>query len=81
MPDKTIVLICNGCLNVWLDPRSIKWEGVVQSKKELEEKFNMDFLSPFEDERGYWSTKEEAKKSEWRNLMKTNELFLIKRHR
>jgi hypothetical protein len=30
----------------------------------------MDFLSLFEDETGYWSTREKAKKSEWKNLMK-----------
>ncbi|MHB9147877.1 MAG: hypothetical protein ACYC2U_05695 [Candidatus Amoebophilus sp.] len=73
----SIILFCNGCLNIWLDPNDIQWSGVIPSEKILEEKFGCDLDSLFEDPKGHWTEKAEAKNSPWKNRVKANEFFLF----
>ncbi|MHB9148236.1 MAG: hypothetical protein ACYC2U_07685 [Candidatus Amoebophilus sp.] len=74
-PAPTILLLCNGCLKIWLNPKNIELGGI-SLRKQLEAMFNKEFRQIFKECKGHWSTKKEVSESEWEEVMHKSPLLL-----
>lgn len=74
--ESNIILICEECNALWIDPKDISWTGAT-SDKLLKSKFEVsDSEVLFEEKSSGWATAREIETSEWSQLAKNNELLI-----
>ena len=66
--NKSIVLICDECNAIWLEPNKIGW-GQTASNNDLKARFKVkDSEELFDKKNSGWATKKEAINSQWDEL-------------
>lgn len=74
--DNNIILICEECNALWVNPEDIGWTGAT-SDKLLKLKFGVDDSEVlFEEKSSGWATSKEVQASEWNVLAQDNELLI-----
>jgi hypothetical protein len=74
-PGSTVLLLCIGCLKIWLNPENIELDGA-SLRKQLEALFDKEFKQILKAANAHWSTREEVANSEWKEVMGQNPLLL-----
>ncbi|AGC02413.1 hypothetical protein H012_gp035 [Acanthamoeba polyphaga moumouvirus] len=75
--NNNVILICDECESVWLEPENIGFEDAV-SNETLEEKFKVtNCKTLFDESIAGWSTIKDIKNSHWNIFAKENKLFIF----
>ncbi len=71
-----IILICEECNCMWVDPTKMDLSNAIGESK-LKEKFTTNGPEElFDGKSSGWATKEEAEKSEWKDVVHKNDLLV-----
>lgn len=73
----SIILMCEECNCIWIDPKNIDLNNAIGEKK-LKEKLNINESEDlFNQELSHWATKTDVQKSKWESVLQRNELLIM----